>query len=360
MNGLSEKAERGEARVVSPIAVGLDIGTGLTKVATATERVSFPSVVGAPTDLWWGTLSRGPLVENLSTTDSKGEEWFVGHLASKESPVTYYAVRKGRFLNPETASLLIDTALGLVCPPVPGQPINLVVGVPVETGSNTIEEIEEMMRGRHKISLTNESNPVEQRKATPFVERVKVVPSTLGSIIRVDHGVKGIEYEPFTGLVIDIGHGTTSYLAVERMKTVHGASMSHRVAVGSILSHIRKYVVRRTGDLVDVDELSEALIRDSVCIGGDTFDVKQVRDEATERVANHIFLKVQELVHLLPAGSHVVDKEYGKFVLTGGGMHLVGSVLKKLLAAINDRMVSPPDLVFGNAEGLLSATELLR
>lgn len=353
------RAER--VRPVSPVPVGLDVGTGLVKAVTPTKRVSFPSVVGASTDLWWRTLSRGTLLDNLSVIDREGEEWFAGDLAIKESPVTYYAVRKGRYLDTRVMSLLIDTALGLVCPEVSGQPVNLVVGVPAETAPNTIEELTELTRGRHEILLTNKTSPEDRKSASVFVERIKVVPSTLGSLIKVDHEIRAKEadYEPFTGFVIDVGQGTTSYLAVEKMRTVHGSSVAHRVAVDSVLDHIRKFVVHKTGDLIDRDELSTALFHDKITVGGSMLDVRKVREDASERIAQHVFLKVRELVHLLPAGSHVVDKRYGKFIITGGGAYLVGSILERLLAPINKRIVSLEDPVFANAEGLLIANQII-
>lgn len=188
--------------------IGLDIGYGYTKAASATQTIIFPSVVGSADHSQFRTSNgSGDLFLSLG-----GREYAIGDTAIKFSRF-YQRLESRRWVESSEWMALAYAALHQ-CDIV--GPLRVVAGLPMSYFDDK-EIVKQRLTGKHIIDVSNGHGSAS---VIADVQRVDVVPQPFGSLFRMVFKPNGNIVEQYAFLlsgrvgIIDFGSNHTNFLEV--------------------------------------------------------------------------------------------------------------------------------------------------
>lgn len=340
--------------------VGFDLGTSSVKAVAAEKRIRFPSAIGdhIPRQAMIAARSKPVLVY--------GDRHFAfGELALAERLNVRFAIQRGRIIDAEVASMLIDAALALLLEG--DEDVKLVLGVPLEATEESIAKFRERLLGERRIRLDDENVPSHlpshSKRIVANIAAVQVFPQALGALFAQDAVVKATSLNrplgrddvelkgSLTGFIIDIGFGTTNFAAVSADTGVnYAASKTANVGVWDVAHELRS----RLGLPLDEMELNNALLDDEVWLAGRSYAIAKPRAEICNALASRIYTDALALLAQLPPNSPIARR----ILITGGGALLIGQRLLALFQRSGYSASIVRDPIFANAVGFFIAGHL--
>ncbi|MEX2683341.1 MAG: hypothetical protein Q6373_017325 [Candidatus Sigynarchaeota archaeon] len=328
---------------------GMDLGTSSLKTSfeNGTKKFKMISMIGDVSEGWTGMSTDKSLINNL-VMEHDGKEYFVGELARTQSEIKYPLVSEGKMKSAENAFIALKSSLVNIAED--GDEFIIGVGVPVATPMNEMKELSRLLKGTHEIKCRNDATG-EKRQLTVNVKKAVVIPEPYGTYYwtlkerKVDVAIDAV--------LIDIGHGSTDFLAMYQGRPMRQSSGSLNEATDTLTNRISKKLNDQTGKYVRPYELMKSieLGRDSVMIGGETFSIKDVKNYYAEQISKIMVDEAARLIGFMPPDSFVE-----LYVCCGGGAYIFGPFIQKALAQM--KMIAkpedcfiPPDPVMSNAMG---------
>ncbi len=186
--------------------VGIDIGYGVTKVATANTQVSFPSVWGAAREVKFRSEELAAKYPGDQVSDTVGR-WFVGDLALSQLPGGLIYDLRGRssdddMLGNSARIRFLQTALGKLYPAHHGDVIHfeIATGLPVDHMRNAAA-FKAALMGTHLIQT-------DTAEFVANIANVYVMPQPYGTLYANSLTANGRSNRAHTASrtgVIDIG-----------------------------------------------------------------------------------------------------------------------------------------------------------
>ncbi|HME51859.1 MAG TPA: ParM/StbA family protein [Candidatus Lokiarchaeia archaeon] len=328
---------------------GMDLGTSTLKTSfeNGTKKYKMISMLGDVNEGWTGMSVDKSWINNL-VIKHEDKEYFVGELARTQSEIKYALVSEGRMKSAENAFIALKSSLTNVAED--GDEFIIGVGVPVATSMNEMKELSRLLKGSHEIDARNDATG-EEKHMTVEVKKCQVIPEPYGTYYwtlkqrNVDVAIDAV--------IIDIGHGSTDYLAMYQGRPMRQSSGSLNEAVDTLTSRISKKLNDQTGKYIRPYELMKAieLGRDAVMVGGETFSIKEIKEYYAEQIAKIMVDETERLISFMPPDAFVE-----LYVCTGGGAYTFGSYIQQALAnmkmiAAPEDCVIPEDPVMSNAMG---------
>jgi len=293
--------------------IGLDVGTAYCKAYGDTGRVIFPSMVLMRRKTVWNRIKRRPLT-------------LVGEAAEKalaEKGRLLRPVREGRVVHEDTYQTVVLEALYRLG--LPPEQTRAVVGTLCRPTEEEMGRLEKILKERVKLG------------------DVQVYPASLGALLAM-----GLD----SGVVVDIGEGTTGYLAVEDREVVDFGTTA--VATDSVLDALHDLVLTDLEADLKKEEIRMLVTgsRKTVSRYTATLGVKTVTGEKIKEMAKQeaVFF-AEELAewmrtYLASAPTSALENP----ILTGGGSLIYREALTSLIPEVSFKV--PTDVIYANAEGL--------
>jgi plasmid segregation protein ParM len=217
--------------------------------------------------------------------------------------------------------------------------LTIVTGLPVRHYGDR-EEVAARLEGEHAAGREG------RRAQTLAVEKVTVVPEPYGTIFDAmwDGSGRVADADLATGNVgvIDIGGKTTNLLSVRRIREIGRETDSLDVGGWDVMRAVRVYLDRVCPGLALRDhEVMQAIIQRWTWYDGRRVELAEVTAEAAANLARQIAAAAATLWSNGKGLSHTL--------ITGGGAHLLGPLLRRHLTLPNQRIV--PEPVLANARG---------
>lgn len=328
--------------------VGIDLGTSTIKVSFGTTQLRFPSVIGEPRPGFRGITEDTSWINNLVIRIGD-QEWYVGELARLQSPVKRWLAREGLVKSPQDAIVGIKAALSLVLPPGEHY-VAVATGVPVGTGQRVMQELGKSILGVHDISVRNEATG-ESKNLRVRIVIAPVLPEPYGAYIYM---LKKLgETKARDCFIIDIGYGSTDFLAIYKGRILGTASGSIREAVDTLAVRLADYISEQTGRFLDPESLMPVIESEKkqVTIAGKVYDITKQVEQLARYIANIIVDRLEGFLDRLPP-----DAMIRYYLLVGGGAYIFGKhirniMLERKLIQKPEQLVVPPDPVQANAMG---------
>lgn len=298
--------------------VGIDVGTGFCKAVSENRQVMFPNLVVVRYKSLWDHLK-------------VRETTLVGDIAEKalsEPSRVLRSVSEGRIIHEVQYSLVASEAIKRLG--FKPEKTRAIVGVPCRTSKEEQEKLQKTFKEQVKLM------------------DVKIYPSSYGTLLSM-----GLD----SGVVIDIGEGTTDFLVVDKREIITVETLT--VAVDSLLETTRNRIIMDYGIDLRQEEIrslimktTESLSKYLPTIGIKTITHETVKDiirEETTPLAEEIASTTRTL--LLHASSEALKD----IILTGGGSIIYKDALQTLIPEV--RLKVPEDPVYANAKGLYKIAE---
>ncbi len=149
--------------------VSVDLGYGWTKAIGPNIKWKQPSVIGERRNLFEDSLKPNDII-----FDNK---YFVGDLAIRQSTIRYTSTKEQKS-DLWTTEVLLKTALGIIAPK---DDVFLITGLPIDFYFSQKADFEKMI---YKLNSSKQyliTIGGENIVASPYINRVKIVPQPLGS-----------------------------------------------------------------------------------------------------------------------------------------------------------------------------------
>jgi len=351
---------------MSRLKVGFDHGTCYLKLATSTgQEAVIPNVLGEKPSIHWSSreLTPPPFIEAMESHIVGAGPYYVGKAALTQCRARHYVVEEGVIVDKQRA---VTTGLSLLAyllnngasEPLShfGTEVDAAIGVPVRTGSDTMDEIERGMIGDHAVQLKHIATGAEIQMFVR-IANTRVLPKPYGAIFALEKDPKYSEYSDgtFCGFTVDIGQGSTDILAVEGARILLPASTTTNIALDTFLNDLANILTEKFSVNVDAEDLSLAAQQDIVSIFGREVNLRDFKDRLARDVAQQIFAVASRCLRALPIGSHATRR----ILLIGGGSYLLGPYIQRMFEAKGYRNVfRPPDPLTINARGFVQYGEL--
>mgnify|MGYP000554335736 CR=1 FL=1 len=294
-----------------------DLGYGYCKgLSSRGSECSFPSVLGPARKLYRGLDGQKGMVLQYD-----GREWFIGETAIKQAQWRYFSLHDNRAEHWTTRILFLALSAALVEGDWQG---NIVTGLPVTHYFEQREQLENTMKGAHRVRFSANGFTKE---LTLIVHKVAVVPQPFGSLLALvlDHRgqLKDDQRELAKARVgvVDIGMHTADYLYVDALEPIPRLSASTDSGLAEMLR------ASSEGDTRSLFELAEA-IRAMTPNG----DFRRLRSQ-------YAALILTEIETYLP--------ECDYYVVTGGGGEIIYEELNL------ERTILAPEPLMANCRGYL-------
>jgi plasmid segregation protein ParM len=313
-------------------AVGIDIGYGFCKAVGNGKKIIFPSVTGsADKSVFSGTNQNGRMI--VKTED---RESFVGESALDFSRFIHQREDRAWV---HTIEYLTLYRAAIACLDVSPE-VSVVTGLPISWYADA-ESVKIILSGEHNVTLNG--------KEFNVYVNATVIPQPFGSLLNeafLPNGkVKDASLLTGTVGVVDMGSKHTNVLTAHRASDVRGRTASIVAGGWDIVRAVKEHlaVVAEGLDLPN-HKIVEAIKAREVGYFGDTLSLGSVIDSAVYPYVEQI---VSEISQLWGTGADLTA-----IIITGGGAHLAGDVLKEHLSR-HKRVIVPGDPVFANASGYL-------
>ncbi|MDN5311224.1 MAG: plasmid segregation protein ParM [Thermoanaerobacteraceae bacterium] len=318
--------------------IGIDVGFGFVKVTDGDAGYSFPSVVGeGHTKSTFSTKASQLLLDDLRIDIGKGLN-FVGKAAIKHSRFVFRDLSSTRSTG-DDFEILFFSALSLFCDNSMNE-FKVVTGLPVER-MHLYDDLVKRVRGMRSITVFRNGKPVN---ININVTDVEIVPQPLGtywsqSLIFTGQGTS-LQQEGRTG-VIDIGFRTSDLAAIEDFEYIPQKSKSVNVGLSTAYSDISADLINEFGLEKESYALDGIVIKRSINVAGQIFDISKIVDRAFEKLATNILVEVNSLWRI---------QDFDVLLLSGGGGQAVSRHL--LIQLPQAKLV--PDPITANCMGYLA------
>ncbi|MTI62133.1 MAG: ParM/StbA family protein [Firmicutes bacterium] len=316
------------------INLGIDIGFGFVKATNGQKQVIFPSVVGEGRNIRYSTgINDTNIIDNL-TLQLKGNDYFVGSLANRQSDIVMSTLSQNR-VNSIENEILLCTALGLLDPPTE---VNIVTGLPVNEYSDRFKvKLLETLRGYHQFSLNGSSNDIK-------VNNCKVIPQPFGTIfdqlLDGQGKILNPDYANITLGIIDIGFRTSDFAVADNLEYVDKMSSSSNIALSSAFKLIARELNAEYGITKPLYQLDQAIRKEQITINGREIDLSPLKEKAFQLTAQNIISEVSTLWNIW---------EIETILIAGGG----GIALYDYLPDQLDNIMLVRAGQFSNVQGYL-------
>jgi actin-like ATPase involved in cell morphogenesis len=291
--------------------VALDIGSGFTKCFDGQQRIIFPSV--------YSYRQPGLWEDKEGIVEAVGEKAL--EIAQHLNAVTLYPVIDGK---PQHQAFikLAEEALDRLkihfyedaC---------LVTGLPYETGKEDREQVKSLLKDKLHLN------------------ELAVYPQAVGTLFDLDLQ---------SATVINIGHGTTEIVLIEKLNVLGG--MSESLASDYILTGLSNSIQANQGFKPTTDSLI-ALVSgkiESITAFGKAPVFRKDIDGQLQGVVYHLVEKIayntRYLLTQLPSNLECATR----IVLSGGGS-LIGGIRESIEQQLNCKLFVPSDPIFSNVIG---------
>ncbi|MTI62240.1 MAG: ParM/StbA family protein [Firmicutes bacterium] len=284
--------------------IGIDIGFGFVKATNGQKQVIFPSVVGEGRNIRYHTgINDSNIMDNL-TLQLKGNDYFVGNLANRQSDIVISTLSQNR-VNSIENEILFCTALGLL-DPLGG--VNIVTGLPVNEYSDRLKvKLLESLKGYHQFALNGSSYSLK-------VNNCKVIPQPFGTIfdqLLDDQGkILNPDYANITLGIIDIGFRTSDFAVADNLEYVDRMSSSSNTALSSAYKLIAREINAEYGITKPLYQLDQIIRKESITINGREINLSPLIEKAFRLTAQNIISEVSTLWNIW---------EIETVLITGGG-----------------------------------------
>lgn len=321
----------------------VDIGFGFTKTTDGRSYPAFKSIFGEATDIQY----RSQLLRNVSQEpylhlEVDGELLFVGDLAERQSKVRAFTLDQHQFIS-KFAKILALSGLSLV--DNTEDPINLVTGLPVVYYRQHLEELSEILQGRHTLRMIDPQGNVTDRAFN--IENVKVVPQPFGSVFdKIFNDIGKASEKRFLEEkigIIDIGFRTVDYTICDRTRYSQRGSLTTDAGIAKGFAMVAAALQEKSGIDVELYRLHEAITKGSIKIRGKVYDLTAIVEHAFKQLATAIATEVDR--------AWADDWDIDCIVLTGGGSHVLGSHIKPLLEGEVIETTAGEDARLNNVRG---------
>jgi actin-like ATPase involved in cell morphogenesis len=232
-------------------------------------------------------------------------------------------VRRGRVVYEDAYQTLVMEALHRMG--LSPEETKAVVGTLCRPSEEELDKLEKLLKERVKLA------------------DVRVYPASLGTLLSM-----GLD----SGVIIDIGEGTTSFLAVEEREIVDFAMTT--VATDSLLSAVHDRVLTDLEVDLRKEEIRmlaigarKSLRKYASLIGVKTITLEEIR----EIIKKETGIFAEEIIEwartFLARASPIASENH---ILTGGGSLIYRDTIAALMPEVSFKM--PTDPICSNAEGL--------
>ncbi|HEX5773032.1 MAG TPA: ParM/StbA family protein [Geomobilimonas sp.] len=303
--------------------IAIDIGFGFTKATNGTRTIVFKSILGEATDIQFkgGILGETSPDENIQI-EVDGHSYFVGEMAERQSNVRSFTLDQSQFFSAFAKQLALAAASRLVGT---FMPIGLVTGLPIGYFKEYKDELAKMLKGDHKVVLTNGSGKREEKVIK--INEVRVIPQPFGSLFNLmlnDVGELGEKrYVKEKVGIIDVGFKTADFTVSDKMRYSERGSRTTDTGISRAFGMIAGKLREKTSVNVELYRLYEAVERGSIKIRGKEFDLKGPTEQVYGQLATSIANEVDRL--------WTDDWDIETIVLTGGGGAALAKHLQPLL-----------------------------
>lgn len=335
----------GEKQVIS---AGTDLGTSAIKTISEDKSFRIPSLIGEPNPGFKGMPVDKSWEKNLSI-QLNDETWYVGELARLQSVMKFPLAREGRMKSHENAKIALQAVLSLL-----GEEgwnyYSTATGVPVGVSKERMEQLSESLTGSFSVRIQNDATD-DEKVVRGRIVAAPVMPEPYGAYYYLlrERG----EEKAMDSILIDIGYGTTDILTIYKGSVLRTASSSINEAVDTLTTKLADKLSEKAGTNVKPDDLMTSLENEEkkVTIGGKTYDVAPQINSISKFVARTIVDEVARLMGNLPT-----DASVSYYILEGGGVHLLGDIVKDRLleeglVSNQEDLIIPNDPLFTNAKG---------
>jgi actin-like ATPase involved in cell morphogenesis len=296
--------------------VGLDIGSGYTKCFDGTSRIIFPSI--------YSYREPGLWEDREGVIEAVGEQALV--VAQNPNAVTLYPVIDGKPQHQAFVKLVKEALKRLqigffedVC---------LVTGLPYESGKDDRERIKNLLRDRLHL------------------KELVAYPQAIGTLFDLDLQ---------SATVINIGHGTTEIVLIEKLNVLGG--MSEPLASDYIITSLSNFIQSKHGFKPTTDNLVAFISGkiDVITAFGKNFVHRkdtdaQLQSVVDQSVLDHLAEKIaydaQYLLTQLPPNLDCATR----IILSGGGS-LIAGIREAIEQELNCKLLVPSDPIFSNVSG---------
>lgn len=316
------------------IPVGLDVGYGYTKLVTAEKQITFPSIIGRAERLDYQLEGLKSETAGSAIPYNK-RAYFVGEWAQRQSAMRFELRDRG-WIESDLYRVLILAAFtqaGLL-----DHPCALVTGLPVDYYAD-----------RHKvIEIFNGRQMPNNIQA----ERVRVIPQPFGTLFDLLLNLNGsMKDETFASQsigIIDVGHHTTDCIRVDDLTYIERDSRStHGMSIA--FEAIAREMKAKMALSLTPDRFVERMIRRWI---------EHPPSRPPRFLADLVRSTLEDLADQIAAFAKTLwsqDEFPDRVILTGGGAHLIGSLLKE---RIIDLIVAP-DPHLANVRGYFKYSQRL-
>lgn len=225
--------------------------------------------------------------------------------------------------------------------------ISIITGVPPESFQNNLERISE--EKRQSLSV-----PVYRRKGKKDIVLNRIVESSIGAqaiaayinTLINDKGERDSELDGQSVAIVDIGGGTTDYIAVQdvegEMTLIQDVTHSKKTGLLDVYKQISRDISNEYAYEFNVREDIVAIAKSGELeLFGEIENVSEIVKEAKLAVAKDIIEELENRIRAYP--------RLRKVIFVGGGADALREEIKSIMprAIIND------DARFANAKGML-------
>lgn len=313
--------------------VGLDVGYGYTKLVTAEKQITFPSIIGRAERSDYQLEGLKSETAGSAITYNK-RSYFVGEWAQRQSGLKF-ELRDRAWIESDLYRVLILAAFtqaGLL-----DHPCALVTGLPVDYYADRQEVIEIFNGGQ----LSNIQ-----------VERVRVIPQPFGTLFdllfNLDGSMKDETFADQSIGIIDVGHHTTDCIRVDDLTYIERDSRStHGMSIA--FETIAREMKTKMALSLTPDRFVERMIRRWI---------EHPPSRPPRFLRNLVRSTFEDLADQIAAFVKTLwnqDEFPDRVILTGGGAHLLGSLLKERIADL----IVAPDPNLANVRGYFKYSQRL-
>jgi plasmid segregation protein ParM len=318
--------------------IGIDVGYGFVKVTDGQSGYSFPSVVGeGHTKSTFSIRPNQPMLEELRINIGKGLN-FVGKAAIKHSKFVFRDLSYTRSIG-DDFEILFFSALSLFCNESRND-FNIVTGLPVER-MHSHDDLVKRIRGSRNIVVYRNDRPVN---ITVNIHEAQIVPQPLGAYWSqfIFHSDQEFPlHDEGRIAVIDVGFKTTDLAAIEGSEYIPQKSKTVTVGLAEAYSNISSSLAKEFGLEKESHALDAIVIKRSVSVAGQVFDISQIVDHAFEKLATNVLVEVNSLWRL---------QDFDTLLLSGGG----GQSLARHMTLQLPRLKLVSDPITANCRGYLA------
>jgi plasmid segregation protein ParM len=225
--------------------------------------------------------------------------------------------------------------------------LHVVTGLPVGYYRQHKDALASSLLGEHKFSFIKPNGDSIEKTFT--IGKVRIIPQPYGSLLNVflDENGKAKNPDFFKQKVgvIDIGFRTTDYIVADKLQYSERGSKTTENGISKGFSIIGNKLREKSGVNVEIFKLYEYLMKGSVKIKGNEYDLTNIREQVLQQLSAQIAADAERF--------WTDDWDMDCIFITGGGGALLEKYLKALMPSATNVFDPASDSRFFNVKGYL-------